>query len=1698
MSEENADIQEHSSPEENAALPKKKKRRWLRRVSWFVGIMLLLAVGAQLYVRYYTNEILGRVLKEVIQLKSDGLYKLDYESIRFSFFERELQLKELSLQRDSLRYEQLVNAGGSFNALVNIQIPNLYVNTPDLKKLYLENRLEVEAFRMDKPKVSIISFPHVGKVDSTFNDPRQLNDFFYIISGYLDLFRVESFEIDDAMVAFASVGATDTLNSFQLKGFSVDIKNFQIDSTNTVQSKRQFSVDGINVDIKENSFTSKDWLYDVAFGSLKLSTDQQYFWLDDFRLRSKKGSEGNQLDLLVSKLRIDELRYDSAYFYETFRAKALTLHKPIITYEQQNPLAKRGGGNPLPERLHQALSLLFPKFTLSSLSLDSAAFDLTIGKGKSADNLNLDNFTLDVENFSFDSLNYKQRGKKYFVDNADLVVNNYSLDLPDGLHTLKVFRMGISTSKKHFFTSNFYIGARHKRGNKARLKKANKDKLLDIYFSRVELQGLDIWDFVQRKSLVCNKIDITRPKVEVNKYKMDAPPPPLPSLPDSVLITSRRPKLLPLDSLVLPELVTAPSELPRYDPELQDSLIFMMDVDSILATIPDTLPPPKYGEPVFTFDSFYFSHPYTLALAPPSMLPTQDDYSELVVADSLLRLFSPEVKKEILARRKRRSLDSAVVLIDLSAASILPTDTLGDIIGNSLIAKGLDSIWMQLQDSSMINLFDSPTAEHVDADSLLMARIYPLISKVFTLVDVGGIEISDADFDLNEIAHDTTSLFSIEEAQVYLNDLLIEDSTYLDSGKVLFTSSFEVKANQVSLKPGNGLHTLQIDNPFVSSADSLVSASSIRISPTNRNRGFVRKVVENIGPLYDVSLFDFRLEGFGMRDFIYNQEVRVGLLQIKRPNFMRFSSPIFEPNQLPDTVLLAQELDTLKKEIPLHKLVRVLEVQRINISSGTYGLIELGERASNRLSGNQVSLCVRGLEMDTVQVMEGKMVFDAEDFEVFTKNHRQLLADDIHLLEVKELGVSLSGSYVFAYGADLAPKPGVALPDSASTYRLSLPMLRLDEFDLRSFYLDKEAVVGQMRIWEPQINLDLFAKEDSLAGPKEKFRLEDLPQQLTASLKLLNVQKFLLDRGRLNLAQHKEGKTSTISTGFIKLGVENLFIDSATELSADRFLYSDDVSLQIKNYVHYLPDSSYSIRASEVGYSTHTAEFYATYLHFAPDIWADPTFNDKREDKRELFELYTPRIALSGIGSYGIYKGDSLGLGSIQLQKPKFRVVTYAKDDGEEAEPFAVDSIYSAVAKVFPDVNIGKFEMGDISLELVSHGEKESKHIKLKDIHTGFTHFEVDEEIARSDSRFLHADDFYLKLKNYHYILPDSLHSIDLGEVGFSTGEKLLYVDKFRFNTTVGKYEIGEIMGHETDWMNFKADRIALKNFQFDSLVVANKIMANQLDVNKLSGDIFRDKRPPFPKNNKPPLPQEAIKNLSTYLKIDTVFIHRSRISYEELAVGGKQTGKIDFLDMNIWGYNLTNDSVAVANNEAFQLYASTEVMGNGHLDAAFNFQLGSEKNAFTYQAELHEMDLRRLNPILENVAFAKINGGTAKKLLVKVQADDEYADGIMKFYYNDLKVTLINKETQKTGFGLGIASFLANSLVVKSDNPRFLFLKRGKIYFERIEHKSVINYLVKTLLSGVKHSVGLSYEKPPKERKKSFFEFWKGQRKGF
>lgn len=115
------------------------------------------------------------------------------------------------------------------------------------------------------------------------------------------------------------------------------------------------------------------------------------------------------------------------------------------------------------------------------------------------------------------------------------------------------------------------------------------------------------------------------------------------------------------------------------------------------------------------------------------------------------------------------------------------------------------------------------------------------------------------------------------------------------------------------------------------------------------------------------------------------------------------------------------------------------------------------------------------------------------------------------------------------------------------------------------------------------------------------------------------------------------------------------------------------------------------------------------------------------------------------------------------------------------------------------------------------------------------------------------------------------------------------------------------------------------------------------------------------------------------------------------------------------------------------------------------------------------------MNDITESLGLFKIQNGTVREVIANIQGNEQQASGKILLLYNNLKISLYEKEKGKRGLDKrGILGFIANKFVIKDDNPTQNNQPRNpSTTFLRNPQAGFINLVWKTTLTGILETIG-------------------------
>ncbi|HLW20461.1 MAG TPA: hypothetical protein VKX33_09060 [Cyclobacteriaceae bacterium] len=359
---------------------------------------------------------------------------------------------------------------------------------------------------------------------------------------------------------------------------------------------------------------------------------------------------------------------------------------------------------------------------------------------------------------------------------------------------------------------------------------------------------------------------------------------------------------------------------------------------------------------------------------------------------------------------------------------------------------------------------------------------------------------------------------------------------------------------------------------------------------------------------------------------------------------------------------------------------------------------------------------------------------------------------------------------------------------------------------------------------------------------------------------------------------------------------------------------------------------------------------------------------------------------------------------------------------------------------------------------------------------------------------FVSGDDFVLSKADLED--PDALFQVsnvegymDQAVVHMNDFRNAIYTKNFSFNTTDEKAEIAQIrmvnklepydyaqqFRYETDWIELENGSLIFDQLDFLSYLRDGSLSAAKLQVQDMRLVIFRDKRKPDDMERRPLMIHEVLRELPIPLDIQEVEITDGYVSYEERPENdAPRTGQIFFDDINATIHGMTNSTERLTESDEMILKAKGKLIGEGAINLEVTYFLNDTTGRFLMKGSLGAMNLSGLNKIIEPSTKVALKDGRINSLFFNIVADDIEGTGEVIVQYQNLEIEILDKNfgRDQTVFQR-IGSFLANKLVIKSQNPdRKGELRKGVVYYPRDQHKFIFKYWWELVLSGLKSTI--------------------------
>ncbi|MGB0521681.1 MAG: hypothetical protein ACPGJS_01915 [Flammeovirgaceae bacterium] len=1305
--------------------------------------------------------------------------------------------------------------------------------------------------------------------------------------------------------------------------------------------------------------------------------------------------------------------------------------------------------------LHFLIADRLNYLSIKELAVDKASVVLDIPQDNDHEKYLFQNVSLAAINFLIDSVSQQKDQRPFSVEDINLKARYNLIRLPNSPYSLQFEDIEFST-----YAASFTVeGLRLTSDEEAQLGKGKfgKRNVADIYIPYMRGTGVDYRSIYFNKDIHIKQIQLKKPEATLYTRKGQKRDP----VANAERVYQKLSKLF--NSIEIDKILLDRAYL-QYN-QNQNELFFVDNASGELAH--------------FLIDSITHRERGTFFFIEDADLNIQE--YELPLPDRLHTLRSQEIgisttQNKVFARNLQINCPYA-------AEQLMQVDTSGNIqsfnvdvpllelnhfdIKKAFINRELEanSVFLYQPSFSMFTHVADSLPERTSSDSLARIKdLYPYVKKAFNHIYVNDFYIQEGNSTLVRQFGTQKGSIQIDTASVQLKNIRIDRYSRFRENTLLNTRDISIDLSGLNLIRPDSLYDLTIQNFKASQADSCILLQGVHMKPLIDSIDFAHADSLDLPPTFiDFQLRELKLDSIDITKAYYSGDVEIDQLLIHQPIVKLFKHPAYDYEEV--SISPHEKLQAF-----ISKNFQTLSLNRIILDSGSVSVVEDQQFTQERMRIDSVGLYLSDLLIDSSTLVMPQVLFIVDSFNVDGRGYHLFLPDSIHQLSADYLHVSSTDKEAFVKNIQLKADSSKLTP-TCNRYFAQVPELKLKGFDPKLLYYDKILAADSLLMPAPIIHADLWKTAEKAKQNTFKLNWDELYQLVKPNLQSIEIAAALLDSGLVQVVQKGLGKGQTLAMEEFRVLVNDFQLDEQAKPTANRLFYADDVQVSSKNFYHFLPDSTYTIHFGEIGFAAKKGNLWGLQINVHPL---------HQPSSENYVNAYIPEVQLEGIKLFQLYKNQGIDVDVLSISSPWVKGTSFPKAKTQE---FSLDDIYPIISKFTPSLRLREIHLakGDFYLDAYTQLKPDKHH--LGKVHLNVTNFLVDSTSSTKKKQFL-ADAVKFRLTDYELLLPDSLNKLSFKELRVNSISKAAYIDSLRLEPIFPKYQYAQKVGHETDHLTILISKGFLKNVDLRKLMAGTAFDAQKLIIRNFDVNAFRNKNAglPEPLNRYPKLPRQLLLGTDFPIDLDTLELRDAKVTYEEHAANKDTLGYITLNDMNVTVQNITNSPQKIADGASIAISGNFKIMDEGKVNVFFDMPLNSKEGEYYLEGILDSMNLTCMNPMLLPVASLKITQGYARQARFKVRGNNKFATGIMWFKYKRLRISLLKKKHKST-----IGTFFANTFVVIRNNPRRLIVRKGRIFFKRDSTRAVFNYWANTLLSGVKHSIGLrtKTEKPDKEAKK-------------
>jgi len=519
---------------------------------------------------------------------------------------------------------------------------------------------------------------------------------------------------------------------------------------------------------------------------------------------------------------------------------------------------------------------------------------------------------------------------------------------------------------------------------------------------------------------------------------------------------------------------------------------------------------------------------------------------------------------------------------------------------------------------------------------------------------------------------------------------------------------------------------------------------------------------------------------------------------------------------------------------------------------------------------------------------------------------------------------------------------------------------------------------------------------------------------------------------------------------------------------------------KVSNLLYKNTNGLYTVEYDSLSVDEVAGNLFITNLQLVPDTARyRELYNGRRKAPALLVGVTIPLLRISGVKTPKAVLNKEIEGGKITISNATI-VVYHARSQSDSAlndttrTPSLQETCLQWLNKLHR-VKADTLEVDNTTLSYVDFID-EAQRVKGAALSIHLYDILIDSASVADTSRMLFARQVTANMRKLTITDKKGFYHYTADSVGFSSAGRSLIIHHFRIVPLLGEDAMMRASGVQTDRFDFHCGELLFTHLGLPQLM-NGALVADTLFIGQGRFNIYRDLS--YPRSGKSMVgrfPHQTLMKLGLPYRLEKIVAKDAFIEYKERNPRSDSAGRVQFDHSTVVISRLTNiDSMLAKSNECM-VYFNTRFLNMSSLKATIALKLKDTRGLFTVQGSLTGFDATRLNVLLRPMALAQAEKGWIRQLDFSLEGNDYTSHGKLVMLYDGLKVSVWKKDVQgKKLKEKKLVSLIAN-IMVKDANPgkKDTAPREATIDFKRLTNRSFFNLVWKSVLQGVKISLGV------------------------